>query len=795
MKEKELRLALVCYGGVSLAVYMHGVTREVQKLLRASKLLHQVRDDAERRRVSYDALNSDNQRETDSERIYFELLQRLGVETDLRVLVDIIAGASAGGINGIMLAHAITQDLPLDPLRDMWLRQGDIEQLLDPDAISRRWDKIYMRPLVWLLGKLQGSQISDFIGRNVSAEVKGKLSRFVRSRWFQPPFSGPGFARMLYNALVKMTAHPGARTSLLPPGYPFDLFVTVTDFFGYAQNIRLHSPPEIKEREHRLVLSFHDGGDDPEGKRHLGDLGDLAFAARATASYPGAFPPATLAEMQQVISSQGRQWPGKADFVSRVLQPLMSGEGGAEAAAFLDGSILNNKPFGEAIAALRGRPAHREVDRRIVYIEPNPARLRPLGKGKPPGFFTAIRASLSDIPRNQPIRDDLEWVQDHSARVERLRAVIDGMTADVDAEIEAAVGERLDLDRLDRDVLAQWRDMAHKAAARAAGYAYAAYAELKVHRVLDELALLLSALARGSMPSRASRLLEDAVHDWAQQKKILPLGRVKDASLLGEYLPWVDFLRRYDISFRVRRLRFVIRALNTLYANAGEKLSPRALDRAKQTLYVALGKLHACQKLERFPNALAMQAKIASAACGDLVDAVGRHFDLAEVDEAVDALLIQALDPELPADARRSLVIAFLGFPFFDVVTLPILQGDGLDEFDPIKVDRISPEDANAIRAGGARACLKGITLGSFGAFFSRAYRENDYLWGRLHAADRLVDIALSALPGQSTLDNAAIADLKQRLFQAILAAEMPFLRAIPDVFTSISAEVAAMTR
>ena len=36
MREKELRLALVCYGGVSLAVYMHGATKEVWKLVRAS---------------------------------------------------------------------------------------------------------------------------------------------------------------------------------------------------------------------------------------------------------------------------------------------------------------------------------------------------------------------------------------------------------------------------------------------------------------------------------------------------------------------------------------------------------------------------------------------------------------------------------------------------------------------------------------------------------------------------------------------------------------------------------------
>jgi predicted patatin/cPLA2 family phospholipase len=37
MKEKELRIALVCYGGVSLGLYMQGVIKEFLKLIRASK--------------------------------------------------------------------------------------------------------------------------------------------------------------------------------------------------------------------------------------------------------------------------------------------------------------------------------------------------------------------------------------------------------------------------------------------------------------------------------------------------------------------------------------------------------------------------------------------------------------------------------------------------------------------------------------------------------------------------------------------------------------------------------------
>src|SRR6186997_2611920 len=53
VKEKELRFALVCYGGVSLAVYMHGVTKEILKLVRASRSLHAIRDRGRRAAASY----------------------------------------------------------------------------------------------------------------------------------------------------------------------------------------------------------------------------------------------------------------------------------------------------------------------------------------------------------------------------------------------------------------------------------------------------------------------------------------------------------------------------------------------------------------------------------------------------------------------------------------------------------------------------------------------------------------------------------------------------------------------
>ena len=101
MQEKELRLAIVCSGGISLAVYMHGIAKEILKLARASKLYHSVHDANQKRERRFSELPPAPERETDTEEVYFDLLREIGAGLDLRVIVDVIAGASAGGINSV----------------------------------------------------------------------------------------------------------------------------------------------------------------------------------------------------------------------------------------------------------------------------------------------------------------------------------------------------------------------------------------------------------------------------------------------------------------------------------------------------------------------------------------------------------------------------------------------------------------------------------------------------------------------------------------------------------------------
>ncbi|WP_286750570.1 DUF3376 domain-containing protein, partial [Sphingopyxis sp. SCN 67-31] len=73
---------------------------------------------------------------------------------------------------------------------------------------------------------------------------------------------------------------------------------------------------------------------------------------------------------------------------------------------------------------------------------------------------------------------------------------------------------------------------------------------------------------------------------------------------------------------------------------------------------------------------------------------------------------------------------------------------------------------------------------------FSRAYRENDYLWGRLHGADRLIDIVASSVGGEGALRADELAALKRRAFHAILDEEESRLPKVAALIAELRGEI-----
>ncbi len=708
MREKELRLALVCYGGVSLAVYMHGITKEVWHLARASRAFYDGTPPA-----------------SPSDAVFIDLLRTAEAKSGVtvRVLADIVAGASAGGINGVFLAQAIATGQSLDPLTNLWLDHADIDALLDRRAIAR-WPlaKIWALPIAWWMARRQADAMDPSVEPATRQEVRHKLARLVRARWFEPPFDGANFTKLLLDAFDAMADAP-AGPRLLPDQQPLDLFVTVTDFHGHPQTLKLNSPPEIAETEHRLTFGFRDA---PSEGRHLDDRAALVFAARATASFPGAFPPFSARELDGVLAATDRQWPGREGFLERIL-PRRYAMGMADQAILIDGSVLANAPFRPAIEALRDRPAHREIDRRFVYIDPKPGlhTASPATATRPPGFFATIFGALSDIPREQPIRDNLDALEQRSARIRRMRKVIERLRPDVERAVAELFGHTLLIDRPNPARLASWRAKAEARAARDAGLNYLGYCQMKIAAIVDTAPIDTHAAITG-----------DAI-------KLSPEA----------------FLARYDLDYRIRRLRFMARTVAAL----DEARAAPVYEKLRDTVYRQLAAVLAMQN-HRDPG----------------TDLLTRDAD---ADRAIADALAACAKPD-----RRAPLLAYLGFPFYDVATLALLQGEGFEEFDEIKVDRISPDDARSIRDSNT---IKGAQFNSFGAFFSRAYRENDYLWGRLHGAERLVDIVASTLPAMSPLDPVSVTRFKRDLFFAILAEEESRLTAIAPLFEQLRGELA----
>ncbi|MCC6887984.1 MAG: patatin-like protein [Hyphomicrobiales bacterium] len=822
MREKELRIALVCFGGVSLAIYMHGISQEILKLVRASSALHRIDRTRRAQAAFFDQFDRADS-EHDTEEFYFELLRDIGATIDLRVIVDIIAGASAGGIVGTMLARALSHDLRMEPMRDLWLDNADVTVLLSPETRAGAWSKWFLKPFIWGAAKV------GMLGAIRDLEVRQKLSLFVRSRWFRPPLGGRIMAGLMYDAVMSMGQPRHSAQSLLPSGLTLDLFVSLTDFYGYHQLVQIHDPPLIYERDHSHVLRFtytrrSDGI--VESDFDLDNAPALAFAARATSSFPGAFPPARIVEMDEVVAQRGDAWPRREDFIAKSFEDHLRADVDPAVTPFIDGAVLNNRPFQQAIAAIHGRPAYRQVDRRLVYIEPHPAPPLMPARQRMPGFFVTLRGALSDIPSAQPVTNELNWVLDYNERMRRLRAINDSARPQVSSLVAGVLPDPLTR-AITTQELRGWREQVNSRVASDAGFAYQAYVRLKLASVRAFGARLIVSLRGVPAKSPLARVMAEIIDAWALRKAVDFANEDTralefEAADSADLPVWVRYLLAFDVKYRERRLHFMIEGQNRLYQHIDQArfkgLDPLVVDRLKREFYVQLDRLRQKERPDHYSSEIyglvhdivpeeptPEEVRDLHACAASYVE---RNFD--KLDRLIEALaaeigldestrdldeLLASLDPaQWHPDARREVLVNYLGFPFWDVLTFPITGARESGETNEILVDRISPQDARTLKGFAGIQSLKGIGFAHFAAFLSRSYRENDYLLGRLHAADRLIDIVCDAA-GAEAVGKIDVLGLKRRAFARILDAEEQHLGESGDLVAALRRCIGAIGR
>jgi patatin-related protein len=701
-RQREVRLGLVLYGGVSLAVYENGVAQELHRMVCGQGV--------------------------------YGLLCEL---TDSDIVVDIISGTSAGGVNGVMLAYALANKRKFAASADLWRNEGDIERLLrkqnDPDAQSVLDSDYYQN-------RLQNCFANELTQDNTGPQIE-ELDLFVTS-----------------------TDANGAIS-------------TVYDDLGHAIDIKNHRALfQLSYRGERK----NDFGAPPSALPALAK--DLAQLCRMTSCFPVAFEPVRVDTSQTNFFRWGR-----------LRNP----------AVYLDGGILNNKPFTSTIDAIARRTANRAVERFLIYVEPNPERFAPSAEvPNSPAIAQAAAAALISIPSYQSIAGDLDAIEAHNQRASQIAEIVQWLgdakkadpscldstgvlaAANSDCDSTAYYGARL-IEIRDAAVEAILNDKEGR------GYFQPCQETPSGQRGTQGSS---SGSAKAMDERRSGRILVQSFDHWRGNPAVT--------------------LKRYDVLYRLRRAGHLT---NTLMRRAKKNTEippePSGLSELSQ-LWDIINHFFKVYEIAQWamvnwltkedfgwrslsddypdldtqPQAVQNNtlANISTTIWGKVETYLDRLM-LADLPVPTDptpearqefyeklrnfdgnpapvrsgnANLLDLIDTELKNALRRllestnkpytaklaaELCSEFCRFLEVDRQLFPILFGSEFMSTDVIRVVRFSPLDAQRyLSKGPVENKVRGVALSAFGGFFKKSWRANDIMVGRLDAACQLVECLLT---------------------------------------------------
>lgn len=723
----ETRISLVLYGGVSLAVYMSGACKELLSVVRAGS--EQVPDEDL----------------SPVEREYRRICQSGGTDRQpRRVVVDVLSGSSAGGLNALFLAKALAHGGNLDGLRKVWYEEAGLHELM-------------------------------------AGIDKGRMA--------EPPkalLDGPKFHEILYDALSDLSDQakridPDSEDGRLVDAV--DCFVTTTDLRGVAETVRLDTEGtmEIQELRRRAVFHFVDRRPSQNRPREtqLDDGHDavLAFAGRATSAHPAALYPANW---HQVEAGRDRRSNRDHD-LKRFLSPRLHPEEGyldLENRWYTDGGAMDNKPFKYAMAPVRNRRAEIPVDRKVLFVEPDPVAELDQWQDTAPPNLLSYTVGTYGLARSEDIREDIAELAAKNDAVARLNSALNGLFQRSEAEIRAALLDRLDPAYPDRDrltarrlaeavldagysrfapdstaidgVVGTWINQSREEFGAARGWGAVAQEDYRWRTVVSQL--VRTALSVGETPAdpalvaRLSAPVKERIEAWIEQRN----GDVPNIQRVG--------LALLDVDYRLRRFTLIEHLLSKIQRTVIDKPSPTPED---------FRHFDQCVKLRRTVNTLYFDLS-------DYVDRqrkldlVGGHRRLSDQelleylesedfdrrieqtveelsyplgrssDDGREAILTADLDDQLLLRAAD----AWVNYGDYDQLILP-LEDAANSKFETVDAVRVSPLDARMLVdeccpiAG--RRKLGGNALAHFGGFLDENWRLNDITWGRLDTAEVVV--------------------------------------------------------
>jgi patatin-related protein len=395
---QEIRVAAVTVGGMSLGVWMSGVACELERLVRA-------------------------ERGPDGG-LYGRLKQAL----DVSVVVDVLAGTSAGGICASALALSQSRGGDLLGLRDAWLQLGSLDNLLRSPYDTRppsllRGDEVMLAGLGNVFARLAVRAPAPAGGASLTPPAPPPVAPAPRQA-AQPamatattaPGGGPGPVR---NGPVRngsagpastpdprpapgQAAEPATRTARPHPS-PTSLMLCTTLLQGVRNSFRDDYGTLVNDIDHLGLLTFDE--------RQLAESdvpARLALATRASASFPYAFEPARIPVHGVGADAAHPDLSAHTDFGSTRFA--------------VDGGILANRPLRPALEEVYARTAHGDVRRVLAYLVPTTAPVeRPMSTAQPSLRETLVATATAAL--SQSVAHDLAQLREHNDTVAAARTV------------------------------------------------------------------------------------------------------------------------------------------------------------------------------------------------------------------------------------------------------------------------------------------------------------------------------------------------------------------------------------
>jgi patatin-related protein len=679
---QDVRVAVVMNGGVSLAVWIGGVALELHHAVQAS------RTGAKGPWPEYAAV--------------LDLLHATA-------RVDVIAGTSAGGLNGGFLALGLVRDCDLSGMRDLWRDHGDLEVLLR-DPLQR-----------------------------------GPASLLQGDDYFLPRVSEA------YSQIWKTGGNVRDADDA-----PVELVLTGTLWDGRRSSFTDDMGTRITEIDYDATFRFSNDaaatGD--TGRDGTGDLRretvihQLAVASRCTSSFPGAFEPHWVTSAGARSPRINDQWPSSGGLASFSSTQYV-----------VDGGVLLNKPIRPALEAIYRQSASDQVRRVLAYVVPDPGELReeaeqPQAGARPP-VPTAQQVLLGVLTRlrsTDSVSRELAEIRERNKSVRLRRRARDRLATAMAPPVAGQLAERS---------WPAYLEIRVDNAARTVGALIAA-GQAGDSRLWSEQELV-DALRRSSLPFIPNGSLEEAVAradgDWNWgQTTVKRLGEMtvdvlKRAIWLAPLgAPAREKIReqRAAVHDTLADIRTDRRELNAYWARAAQLDKPRMPARGGAISEPAssddLDALHRWikdvlegwegpspgtgrERLYRQSLELANHLLASADALAEVCAAPNTTID----PDGLEAARLRALQAYLLEDATIAEAVLHRML-LLDVVQLAFAGAaeEVEQEVELVQVSSLTPQ------------LLTGVQQHHFGAFYRPSWRVNDWLRGRLDAAEQLMRILLS---------------------------------------------------